>query len=93
MSEVTAARDTFGRRLRQSLEKGLEQRGIQATVETEAVRFTQLHRALVTSPQFEDMGHGERQDILWRILRDELSPEEQLRVSVVVALTPDEVGE
>jgi hypothetical protein len=41
---------------------------------------------------FEQVNHTERQDVVWRILNRALTPDEQLRVSMVVTLTPKEMA-
>jgi len=93
MSQVIRAPDQFGEKLRDAIDRGLNEAGIEARVETEHVRTTRLYRALVTSPQFEHMSHSERQDVVWSILRRSLADDEQFRVSTVLALTPAELGE
>lgn len=93
MPEVSAPADRFGDKLRSVLQRGLHERSIEARVSTEHVRRTTLHRAMVVSPQFEDMSHLERQEVVWQVIRSKLSPDEQLRISIVMALTPEEIGE
>lgn len=83
---------TFSRKLEDTIRTGLRHRGIEADVQTEKVRFTNLWRAYVISDQIEDMSHLERQDLVWRIVRDNLTPEEQLRISMILLLTPNESG-
>jgi hypothetical protein len=92
MAEVALAVEDLGLRLRNVLEDGLSKVGIRAEVETEPVRTTRLHRAMVISPHFEHLSHLERQEVVWNILRRSLSTEEQLCVSVVLAMTPGEVN-
>jgi hypothetical protein len=44
----------------------------------------------VFSPQFKDLGHSERQNLVWRIAEKELSQEDQMRISMILTLTEDE---
>jgi acid stress-induced BolA-like protein IbaG/YrbA len=91
MSEVVVAPEAFDQRLELALRQGLEQLGIQAEVETEPVRTTRLYRAMVTSPQWEELGYMDRQEVVWRILDRYFTRDEQLHVASVTTLTPDEV--
>lgn len=92
MPEVVVIPDSFAGRLGTVLRDGLRRAGISASVETEPVPDTLLHRAVVTSPQFAAMEYLERQDVLWRILSQALEPAEKLRVSLLIAMTPDELN-
>jgi acid stress-induced BolA-like protein IbaG/YrbA len=92
MAQVITVPPKFGKKLRDVLERGLRERQIDATVETERVRNTALYRALVVTPQFEHMYHSERQDIIWRIITEAMSTEELLHISTILALTPDDIG-
>ena len=91
MSEVISAPGVFPQRLEESLRRGLMKAGIEAAVETEPVKGTLLHRVSVTAPQFEEMGPLERQDLVWRIISQDFSPDEQLRISIIYTVIPDEL--
>jgi hypothetical protein len=75
------------------LEADLKKAGIQADVDTESVRGTRLHRVMVVSPNFRNMRQGERQDLVWRIADNTLTPEQQLRISMIITVTPTELSE
>jgi len=74
------------------LRTGLAQAGIKARIRIEPVEETSLSRVLVTSEQFCRLDPSERQDLVWRIIGQSFSPEEQLRISMILTLTPDEVN-
>ena len=81
----------FENRLRKALKEGLDLAGIEdITVETEAVPNTRLHRVLVIAKGFSDLRFSERQDLIWRIMDREFGPDEQLRISMILAMTPGE---
>jgi len=81
----------LGERLEVALREGLERVGITAKVETERVPDTRLHRALVTSPQWQHLGHMDRLEVVWRIVDHAFTRDEQLYISSIWALTPDEI--
>ena len=80
----------FEDRLRKALKEGLDVAGIDATIETEAVPNTKLHRVMVTANGFGDLRFSERQDLIWRIMDREFGPDEQLRISMILDMTPGE---
>lgn len=82
----------FAARLRQVLVDDLKTAGINAEVRTEAVPTTKLHRVLVTARQFKQLPPSERQDLVWRIVGRHFNQEEQLLISMIVTLTPDEMA-
>ncbi len=92
MAKVKSKRQSFPKRIERSISEGLATAGIDAEVETERVRGTRLHRVLTVARQFEHLRPSERQDLVWRIIKQHFSPEEQLRISMILTLTPDELG-
>jgi hypothetical protein len=92
MATTVIEKDVFASRLETALKQGLEKADIKATVEIQRVPGTSLHRGLVVSKQFKRMGHLERQDLIWRILDQAFTPDEQLRISSIRALTLQETG-
>jgi hypothetical protein len=50
-----------------------------------------LYRVLIVSNNFSHVRQGERQDLVWRIADKVLKPEEALRVSMIVTVTPAEL--
>jgi hypothetical protein len=91
MADVTTRPLSFARRLQETLTRGLATAGIKAKVKTEPVRTTRLHRVLVTAKKFDELAPSERQNLVWRIIGQNFSPEEQLLISMVLTLTPDEL--
>ena len=93
MPEVAQKSQPLATRLREVLVRGLNEVGITAEIETEPIRGTRLCRALVISPQFEDMWLSERQAVVWDIIGRSFPVEDQIRISIVVTLTPEETGQ
>jgi len=83
---------SFAARLRKVLVDGLKAAGIDADVRTEAVPTTRLHRVLVTARKFKQLPPSERQDLVWRIVGRHFNQEDQLLISMIVTLTPDEMA-
>lgn len=80
----------FLRRLKKALANDLKEIDIPAKVGSQRVPGTKLHRVMVLAPKFKALRHTERQDLVWRIAEKTLSWDEQLRISMIVTLTPDE---
>ena len=93
MPSVKLSERVFKKRLKDILVSSLKEGGIDAAVKIEPVLLTKLHRVLVTARNFKDMSSSERQNLVWRILDGEFSPEEQLRISMILTLTPEELGQ
>jgi len=84
---------SFLDRLKTGLISSLDKNGIDADVDTEKVPTTKLYRVIVLAPKFKALKHSERQNLVWRIADSALSPDEQLHISMILTLTPDEVQE
>lgn len=82
---------SFLGRLESALVDGLDANGIRAEVSAEPIRTTRLYRVAVLAPKFKVLKHSERQDLVWRIAERALSPDEMMRISMILTLTPDEV--
>ena len=93
MAEVKTARDTLSKRLKETLLEGLKRQGVTARVETETVPTTRYVRALVTAKQFENMYSSERQEVVWNLVNRAFTRDEQLRISIILTSTPEELGE
>ncbi len=91
MAEMRAPSRSFANRIRRVLREGLANSGVNATVRTEAVRGTRLRRVLVTANEFEHLEPSERQNLVWRIIGQDFVPEEQLQISMILTLTPQEL--
>ena len=81
----------FLSRLKKALVETLKQNGIEAKVRSEPVPYTKLYRLAVLSPQFKAMRHSERQSLVWRIAERAVSPDEQMRISMILTLTSEEM--
>ncbi len=81
----------FVLKLKDALAKNLRKVGIlRGKIEFEPVPGTKLYRFVVLAKSFEDMGHTERQDLVWRIADRVLSKDEQLCISMILTMTSDE---
>jgi hypothetical protein len=80
----------FVQRLRTALTDTLKDSGIKAEVWAEPVPTTRLYRVWVTAPKFKSLKHSERQSLVWRIAESALPPDEQMRISMIVTMTPQE---
>ncbi|MBZ0253896.1 MAG: hypothetical protein K8I02_11210 [Candidatus Methylomirabilis sp.] len=78
-------------KLKNELTDTLRDAGIDATVESERVPMTKLHRVWVFAPNFKKMTHSERQSFVWRIAEKAI-PDDQMRISMIVTLTDEEAG-
>ena len=77
-------------RLKKALVETLKRAGIEAKVKSEPVPQTKLFRLAVLSPQFKAMRHSERQSLVWRITEKAISPDDQMRISMIHTLTSEE---
>jgi hypothetical protein len=76
--------------LQDSLKDGLAEAGYQATIELEPSEAQGRYRLCVVSRDFEKLSDGERQDVLWRTLRERWTRQDQLRITLSLALTEAE---
>jgi stress-induced morphogen len=83
----------FVRRLKQVLKPSLARMKIHADVHVEDVEGLPLKRVYVVAKEFARLRGGERHDIVWRILEEDLSRDERFFISMVATLTPDEYKE
>ena len=91
MAEVMTRSADFPRRLVEVLRDGLRKVGIDAEVETERVPDLDLHRVLLTAPEFHNLWASERQDLVWRIIGQNFNDDDKMRISIILTLTPDEL--
>ena len=78
--------------LTDALEDALRRVGIDGEVSHEPVPQTRLRRFTVIAKKFKGMRPSERQDLVWRIADQVLAPDEQLLVSMILTVTPDELA-
>lgn len=78
--------------LKKALRDDLQAAGIVAKISSEAIPATKLHRFMVLADNFKKLSHSERQDLVWRIAKKTLTPEEELLVSMILTLTPEEAS-
>jgi hypothetical protein len=89
MAKVAA----FASRLHDRLIEGLRIAGIEARVDIERIQGTKLHRVFVVADAFAKLRPSERQDLIWRIADQALTPEERLQISMIFTVTKDELAE
>lgn len=88
MAEVTHCeeKDPFAAGLKRALVEGLGIAGISAEISIEPVPNTKLRRVIVYSDQFDNLEPLERQDLVWRIINREFTPDQQLLISMIMTL-------
>lgn len=77
--------------LTQKLIEELRRAGIKAEVIAERVANTKVYRLFVIAPAFRDLGHFERQALVWRIAESVLEPDDRLFVTTINTMTPSEM--
>jgi len=91
MFKISKTSPKFLHKLETAIRSGLDHAGIASPrIISEPVRTTRLHRVCVLSDGFKNLRPSERQDLIWRITADALTKEEQMRISMILTLTPSE---
>jgi hypothetical protein len=72
------------------LRTGLKAHGVNPRISSEAAVNGTKWRFCVISDDFSSWLHAERDDAIWRILRESLEPEELLKITMVLPLTGKE---
>jgi stress-induced morphogen len=70
--------------------EGFAEQKIKATADLEPSELPGRYRLYVVSNAFEKLSEAERQDILWRILKDRWTRTDQLRITLSLALSEKE---
>jgi hypothetical protein len=77
----------FLKKLKNVVVTGLEKSGIEVEeYSTEPIKGTRLNRITIIAGAFDKMNLSERQNLLWRIIGQSFSPDDQLRISMIIAL-------
>jgi stress-induced morphogen len=77
----------FLKKLKTTLTAGLGKAGIELEdYSTEPIKGTKLHRVILIADAFDRMTFSERHDLVWRIVDQAFSPDDQLRISMIAAL-------
>src|SRR3972149_6085311 len=84
---------SFFPELKRTLLRELRESGLSARISWEPVPGTKLCRVVVRAGGFKGLPFTERQDLVGRIARTVLRPDQQLRISMIVTLTPEELCE
>jgi stress-induced morphogen len=74
-------------RLKRALEDHFD-----AEVEAERVNAKGRYRFAVVSSRFNKMPHLKRQDAIWEVVDETLSPEASLDISLILAYAPKELA-
>ncbi|MBM3241055.1 hypothetical protein FJZ31_32630 [Candidatus Poribacteria bacterium] len=90
MAAGTNTLETVRRKVISTLRRGLKAHGVNPKIHAESAVNGTKWRFSVISEDFAPWLHSERQDVIWRILRESLSAEELLKVTIVLALTKKE---
>ncbi len=69
---------------------GLKSQRIEAEVDSEPIRSTRMHRVIVLAKKFKQLHPRERQNLVWHIVDNKISREDQLSISSIVTVTPKE---
>ena len=88
--ERTSATPRLVRQAIGALSKDLKKVGIPCEASWEKVPGTKLYRLLVIAGKFKNLQFSERQQMVWRIIERTLPPAEQLQISMILTLTPEE---
>lgn len=83
-----AKQPTFIRALVSAIQEIVED----GEVSVEKVSSAPRYRVAVVAPKFGRMPHMRRQDLLWGIVDQVLSPEDQLKLTLILAFAPDELS-
>jgi len=83
---------TFLNDLVLQITKALKASGIPAKVTFNPVPTTKLFRVFVMAPKFREMSPSERQDLVWRITDQVLTPEQQMRISMILTLAEEKAS-
>lgn len=91
MAKVETRPNAFKEQVCQALKEGLKTAGIRsAQVRSEPIPHTKMHRFFVFAKGFENLRPSERQDLVWRAVNREIPRDDQLRISMVLTMTPEE---
>jgi len=90
--EKATASNNLPDRIKHALTEDLHKSGLEVDVVTEVVPDTRLTRVIIVSRTFQQLGPAERQDLIWRIMDNHFDSDEQLRISMVYTLSPDEIN-
>jgi hypothetical protein len=91
MAKIKPNIPKFEQKLIQTLRKGLGDAGIPAQVALERIKGTKLRRVYAISKAFDKLRPSERQDLVWRIISFTFPQEDQLKISMIVTLSPREM--
>jgi hypothetical protein len=81
----------LAKKAEQALKKGLALGGIaDAKITFEVVPGTRYVRLAITSKKLGKLSHAERQAVVWRIVEQALDPDDLVRISMILTLTPEE---
>jgi len=75
-----------------TLEDALKSKIRNSQVDIEKVGRTNRYRFVVVSDRFRRMNHPKRQNFVWDIAEKVLTPQEMLRVSMIITLEPNDVN-
>ena len=92
-AEIDADRPEWLDRLLPELRRALDAVGINAEIVTEPIPWTKAHRISIIARGWTHMDPLERQNLAWRIADRVLDWDDRLKISMILTITPEELGE
>jgi hypothetical protein len=89
---IPVASKDLAKKVKSVLIKDLLVAGIHPKIGISPVPGTKLIRVNVIADEFSKLRPSERQDLVWRILSAVLTHDQQIRISMVLTLTRDELA-
>ena len=80
-------------RLLPELRRALDAVGINAEIVTEPIPWTKAQRISIIARGWTHMDPLERQNMVWRIADRVLNWDDRLKISMILTITPEELGE
>ncbi len=91
MAKVASLTKNRLKKLEVALVQGLEERNIRVSeVTLLKSALAGRYRLIVISPDFKSLPEGERQTILWSVLKENWERRDQLRLTLCLGLSPEE---
>src|SRR5438477_37699 len=80
------------KRLLSAVKAGMEELGFSVMARFDPSALRGRYRLVIVSDDFKRLADAERQDLLWRVLKERWQRADQLRLTLTLALTRDEAG-
>lgn len=83
---------TQRRRLAEAVADGLRERGYDAAVKLQASKLRGRYQLVAVADDFRLLSEAERQDTVWQVLREKWTRAQQIRLTLVAAMTRREAN-